>query len=274
MSTVSSSTEGLGLSIVGVTTTSLLSQCRGGYCKMMSKICLWIFAPQLSLCTVNWIYFTHTSIVNLSYWKTSHKLQILNQLIPVFSLISCFMSSGPTFYCLRLWLPSLLMVSKPILGWFWDLKRRNESEEKEDDLDTTDDRESCQESHGASNQTYLGVKLDLLVFLYLVKGCRVKIDLDELKSWLWNFFSWKGENQTSPNKWIFQLCNKDIKGTPSINCVQKLRAKTGLITYFCVTKKHCNDWFLNIPKVLVPKGISSGSKIDSAPSASVSSKTG
>ena len=86
------------------------------------------------------------------------------------------------------------MVAKPILGWFWDLKRRNESKQEEDDLDTADDRESCQESHGASNQTYLGVKLDLLVFLYLVKGCCVKIYQDQLKSRLWNFFSWNGES--------------------------------------------------------------------------------
>ena len=82
------------------------------------------------------------------------------------------------------------MVSKYFLGWFWDPKsRREECEEKEDDLNTTDDGESCEKSHGASNQTYLGIKLDLLVFLYLVKGCRVKIDLDKLKSRLWNFFS-------------------------------------------------------------------------------------
>ena len=81
------------------------------------------------------------------------------------------------------------MVSKSLLGWFWDPKRRNDSEQEEDDLNSTDDWESSKKSHGASNQTYLGVELDLLVFLYLVKGCRVKIDLDKLKSRVWNFFS-------------------------------------------------------------------------------------
>ena len=75
------------------------------------------------------------------------------------------------------------MVSKSLLGWLWDLKRREKSEQEEDDLDTTDDGESSEESHGASNQTYLGVELDLLVFLYLVKGCRVKIDLHQLQGW-------------------------------------------------------------------------------------------
>ena len=75
----------------------------------------------------------------------------------------------------------LLMVPKPILGRFCDLKRRNESEEEKDDLDAAHDREACKESHGASDETDLGVKLDLLVFLDIIEGCRVKVDLDELK---------------------------------------------------------------------------------------------
>ena len=197
-------------------------------------------------------------------------LQILSQLIPVFSSISCFMSS---YYFHRLWLHSLLMASEPILGWFWDLKRRNKSEQKEDDLDTTDDRESCQESHGASNQTYLGVKLDLLVFFYLVKGCCVKIDMDQFKSWLWNFFSWNGENQILPDQQCFQLYSRDIKDVHMLLQIVCEDDANGDKAYHILDKKHCNDWFLNIPKVLVPKGISSGSRIDSAPSASASSKT-
>ena len=138
------------------------------------------------------------------------------------------------------------MVSEPILGWFWDLKRRNKSEQKEDDLDTADDRESCQESHGASNQTYLGIKLDLLVFFYLVKGCRVKIDLDELESRLWNFFSWNGENQILPDKRCFQLFSRDIKDI----CCNKMRAKTvqimatGLIKY-CLCDKGALQWLIS-----------------------------
>ena len=52
-------------------------------------------------------------------------------------------------------------------------------EEKEDDLNPTDDGESSEESHGASNQTQLGLHLDLLVSLNVVKGCRVKVDPDK-----------------------------------------------------------------------------------------------
>ena len=55
-------------------------------------------------------------------------------------------------------------------------------EDKEDDLDATDDGEPSEETHGASNETQLGLCLDLLVPLDVVKGCRVKEDLDNLKS--------------------------------------------------------------------------------------------
>ena len=54
-------------------------------------------------------------------------------------------------------------------------------EEKEDDLDATDDGESSQESHGSSNETQLGLELDFLVELDVVEGCRVKVDLNQLK---------------------------------------------------------------------------------------------
>ena len=48
---------------------------------------------------------------------------------------------------------------------------------EEDDLDATDDGESGEEPHGASNETQLGLSLDLLVPLDVVEGCRVKVDL-------------------------------------------------------------------------------------------------
>ena len=54
-------------------------------------------------------------------------------------------------------------------------------EEKEDDLNPADDGESSEKSHGASNEAQLGLQLDLLVFLYVVEGCRVKVDLHQLK---------------------------------------------------------------------------------------------
>ena len=54
-------------------------------------------------------------------------------------------------------------------------------EEKEDDLNPTDDGEASEESHGASNETQLGLRLDLLVSLDVVKGGRVKEDLHQLE---------------------------------------------------------------------------------------------
>ena len=55
-------------------------------------------------------------------------------------------------------------------------------EEKEDDLDAADDGEPSEEPHGASDETQLGLILDLLVSLDAVKGGRVKVDLHQLKS--------------------------------------------------------------------------------------------
>ena len=50
-------------------------------------------------------------------------------------------------------------------------------EEKEDDLDSTDDGKSSEKSHGASNETQLGLILDLFVSLNVIKGRCVKVDL-------------------------------------------------------------------------------------------------
>ena len=54
-------------------------------------------------------------------------------------------------------------------------------EEKEDDLNATDDGEPTEETHGASNETQLGLRLDLLVPLDVVIGCRGKVDLNQLE---------------------------------------------------------------------------------------------
>ena len=53
--------------------------------------------------------------------------------------------------------------------------------QKEYDLNATDDGKASEESHGASNETQLGLRLDLLVSLDVVKGGRVKEDLNHLK---------------------------------------------------------------------------------------------
>ena len=54
-------------------------------------------------------------------------------------------------------------------------------EEKEDDLNPTDDGESSEKSHCASNKTQLALKLDLLVPHNLVVGGRVKEYVDKLQ---------------------------------------------------------------------------------------------
>ena len=63
------------------------------------------------------------------------------------------------------------------MGWFlcWP-------EDKEDDLDATDDGEPSEETHGASNETQLGLHLDLLVSLNVVKSRRVKVDVDQVQA--------------------------------------------------------------------------------------------
>ena len=54
-------------------------------------------------------------------------------------------------------------------------------EQKVNDLHSTDDGEASEETHGASNETQLGLRLDLLVSLDVVKGGRVKVDLHQLE---------------------------------------------------------------------------------------------
>ena len=56
--------------------------------------------------------------------------------------------------------------------------------EEKNYLNPTDDGEASEESHGASNETQLGLRLDLLVSLDVVKGGCVKADFHKLKSWL------------------------------------------------------------------------------------------
>ena len=55
-------------------------------------------------------------------------------------------------------------------------------EEKEDDLHPADDGKASEESHGASNETQLGLRLDLLVSLNVIKGRRVELDLHYFQS--------------------------------------------------------------------------------------------
>ena len=54
------------------------------------------------------------------------------------------------------------------------LKDEFEFNQEENNLDATNNRKSSEETHGASNKAELGIKFDLLVPCYLLKGCRVK----------------------------------------------------------------------------------------------------
>ena len=62
-------------------------------------------------------------------------------------------------------------------------------EEKVNDLYSADDRKASEESHGASNEAQLCLRLDLLVSFDVVKCGRVKVDLHQLKSWRWQFLT-------------------------------------------------------------------------------------
>ena len=61
-----------------------------------------------------------------------------------------------------------------------DPKRPDDLDKKENELDAADDGESSQETHGASDETELSLKLDLLVFFYPIEGCRVEVDLNQM----------------------------------------------------------------------------------------------
>ena len=60
-------------------------------------------------------------------------------------------------------------------------KRHEELGEVVEDLHATEDGEAGEESHGAADQTQLGVDCHLHVPLYFIIGRRVKVDLDHLQ---------------------------------------------------------------------------------------------
>lgn len=59
-------------------------------------------------------------------------------------------------------------------------ERHEEPSKVVDDLHPTEDGEAGEESHGAADQTQLGVECHLHISLYLVICCCVKVDLDDL----------------------------------------------------------------------------------------------
>ena len=83
---------------------------------------------------------------------------------------------------------NIYQFAELIFNQFWNIikfKHIYQPEQKEDNLNAADDGEASEESYDASNETQLGLDLDLLVSFNVVKGRRVKVDLDQLKSW-WN----------------------------------------------------------------------------------------
>ena len=66
-----------------------------------------------------------------------------------------------------------------------------EFDKKADELNSADDGESGEKSHGAPDQAQLGLELDLLVPLNLVVGGRVKEYVDKLQRWTGQIFGWE-----------------------------------------------------------------------------------
>ena len=81
-----------------------------------------------------------------------------------------------------------MLIEQSLLLVMWSYCKR--PDEKEDNLNPTDDGEASEESHGASNETQLGLRLDRPVSLDVVKGGRVKANFHQLKGWLGQLISW------------------------------------------------------------------------------------
>ena len=89
-------------------------------------------------------------------------------------------------FCQRIFKLVASCQNSIILG---NSERPDEFDQKEDNLYATDDGESSEEPHGASDEAELCVKLDLLVAFYLVKGRRVKVDLNQVKRGFWSMLT-------------------------------------------------------------------------------------
>ena len=82
----------------------------------------------------------------------------------------------------RLILVNYFGVCKACLN-FWFDESSKKLGAKIENFNATDDWESSEKSHGASNQAQLAFETDLLVSFDLVVGGRVKEDVDKLKRW-------------------------------------------------------------------------------------------
>ena len=67
-----------------------------------------------------------------------------------------------------------------VKGWGMGPEGHEELCDVVNDLHPTEDGEAGEESHGAADQTQLGVDCHLHIPLYFIKGCCVKVYLDHL----------------------------------------------------------------------------------------------
>ena len=70
-------------------------------------------------------------------------------------------------------------------------EREQKFDNVEDDLNATQDGESGEKPHGASNKTQGGLQSHLHIFLNLVVGCSTKVDLNHFQSWILDGASWE-----------------------------------------------------------------------------------
>ena len=80
-----------------------------------------------------------------------------------------------------------VVVSNRHDEWSKKFQRRKEFGDIVENLNTTEKRESSEESHGASDQAKLGFQGDLGVPLNLVVGRRVKVDVEDVQPFVLDF---------------------------------------------------------------------------------------
>ena len=77
----------------------------------------------------------------------------------------------------------------------WCSEWHEELDDIVDDLDPTEDGEAGEEPHGSTDEAELGLQGHLHIPLYLVVGCRVEVDLDQLQFSILDGGSWRNAFQ-------------------------------------------------------------------------------
>ena len=112
--------------------------------------------------------------INSSEFFTSNLLHCLHQMVLKLLFSRCHNSSFPDPEGANQPLEREMIANV-------EVGEVDQPEEEEDDLDPADDGEPSEEPHGASDEAQLGLRLDLLVSLDVVKGRGFKVDLHQLK---------------------------------------------------------------------------------------------